>query len=337
MSGRVTTEEARIPEPSLNRINYDRPEDYLILNASLGREDRIREVASTLPAVDAEQTLVAIGRWIQAHLRYDPDAVAGGRSFDTAVDTGSLASCADHAVVFAALARARGIPAVFVKTMDVEWIREFRSTGTCVRWSGHVFLEVFLGGRWRLLDAQALILYDDYDPATRLFPGGRYPYDKGADPAEMVLSFEGERWLRQTRAYFSRFDLSLLPVGEGRTLDGVFVAANSPIYQAIIQRLQELGRAECVCSFNTRFDEHLPRSRGQHLILTCVGDTLVLPESYHARFLPVPVHEIERRMKSEPGGVLRKQLEDGTSVTLIYGRDQVAVLEVIESFQLASG
>ena len=55
------------------------------------------------------------------------------------------------------------------------------------------FLEVFLGGKWQLLNASNLQLYDDYLPSTRILPGNRYAYDKGADPRELVLSPDWER------------------------------------------------------------------------------------------------------------------------------------------------
>ncbi len=233
----------------------------------------------------------------------------------------------------AALARACGIPAVFVKTMDADWIREFRATGTCASWRGHVFLEVHLDGRWQLLDAQALRLYDDYAPAMRMLPGNRYAYDKGADPRQLVLSLDWERWKRQTAAYFGKFDLAQLPVGEGRALDAVYVAANSPVYQAVTRRLQALGRRN-VSSFNTEFERFLRQAQGGDLIITCVGDAVALPEAYHARFLPVSVADLRKRMKAEPGGVLRKQLDDGTRVVLIYGKDVETILETIKRFQL---
>ena len=38
-------------------------------------------------------------------------------------------------------------------------------------WSGHVFLEIFIHGRWVLLDDTAMVLYDDYDPKMRILPG----------------------------------------------------------------------------------------------------------------------------------------------------------------------
>lgn len=80
------------------------------------------------------------------------------------------------------------------------------------------FLEVFVSGSWRLLDASAMKIYDDYEPAMRILPGDRYAYDKGYDPFLLVLSLDWGRWKQQTAAYFSKFDLAQLPVSGGRGL-----------------------------------------------------------------------------------------------------------------------
>jgi hypothetical protein len=327
--------DANVPEPSVNRIHYDRPQDYLVLNESLGDRQRIEKLAGTLKADTPQQTLLAIGRWIQSNLKYDDQAAYAWRNFDTALDTRTCGSCADHALVFAALARACGIPAVFVKSMDADWIYEFRTSGVSDSWRGHVFLEVHLGGRWQLLDAQAMQLYQDYQPAMRILPGSRYAYDKGADPRELVLSLDWERWKQQTIAYFSKFDLSQLPVGRGRALGAVYVAANSPVYQAVTQRLHALGHAS-VYSFNTAFDKYLRQAIGSDLIITAVGTTVVLPEAHHARFLPITVSELTTKLQTEPAGVLRKQLDDGTRVVLIYGKNLDAIQDAIGQFQLTA-
>ena len=112
-----------------------------------------------------------VGRWIEANLRYDAQCAYEWRDFDGVVDLGKYGGCADHAVVFGALARACGIPCVWVKTMDADWIREFTANrGKCSSWRGHVYLEVHLRGRWMLLDASQLVLYEDYRPGERLLP-----------------------------------------------------------------------------------------------------------------------------------------------------------------------
>ncbi len=260
---------APVPDPRFDRIDYGRPQDYLALHASFGNPEHIRTLSASLKADAPERTLLAIGRWIGENLTCDNRAAYAWRDFDRVLDTKVYGGCADHALVFGSLSRACGIPTAWVKTMDADWIREFRANGTCTSWRGHVFLEVHLGGRWRLLDASAMRLYDNYDPSMRILPGGRYAYDKGGDPKEMVLSTDWERWKVQTAKFFGGFDLAKLPVGEGRALGMVYVAADSPVWQAVGRRLKDLGFQSS--SFNTDFDRQLSLARGAELIITCVG------------------------------------------------------------------
>src|SRR5687768_4790241 len=174
LASAVLADDAAPPKPSFERVRYDRPDDYLVPNSSLGDGDRIRAVATTLKRDKRERTLAAIHRWIAANLTYDANAAYEYRDFGQACDGKTYGGCADYAVVFTALSRACGVPTVFVKTMDADWIREFRAAGTCTTWRGHVFLEVFIDGKWKLLEPGRLTMYDDYDPRTRrILPGER--------------------------------------------------------------------------------------------------------------------------------------------------------------------
>ena len=204
------------PAPSFDRVRYDRPDHSLELNPSLGSAERIRAAAAPLKRTTPEKTLAAIHKWVNAELKYDANAAYVYRDFDQACDAKLYGGCADYAVVFTALSRACGIPTVFVKTMDADWIREFRAGGKPSSWRGHVFLEVFVDGKWKLLEPGEPRIYEDYDPKTRrLLPGERWAYDKGADPKEIVLSLDWERWKIQTAAHFKDFDLAQLPPGVG--------------------------------------------------------------------------------------------------------------------------
>jgi hypothetical protein len=325
-------EEAQPPKPAFDRVRYDRPDDYLVLNPSLGDAGRIRAVAAELKRDKPERTLAAIHRWIAANLKYDANAAYEYRDFGQACDGKTYGGCADYAVVFTALSRASGIPTVFVKTMDADWIREFRAAGTCQSWRGHVFLEVFINGKWRLLEPGGLTLYDDYDPATRrVLPGGRWAYDKGADPKQIVLSPDWERWKVQTAAHFKDFDLGQLPAGlgdRGRGLiERVHVAADSPVWQMITEHLGKAGHP--VMSFNTNWDARLAAAKGGDLVITCVGERLVLPPERHD-LLPIPYDEVQAKLESAAAGVERKTAADGTRVVLLYARDVQAMKPLID-------
>jgi hypothetical protein len=199
-----------------------------------------------------------------------------------------------------------------------------------------VFLEVYVDGRWWLLDPEACTLYDEYDPAKRILPGPRYAYDKGSDPRKLVLSPDWEKWKRQTAAYFSKFDVTQLPVGTGRRIaspEDVFIAANSPIWQALTSRCEELGH-RVPRSFNTDFDNCLRMAKGSHLIIACVGNEVVLPEERYDEYLPLSVDELRRKTAAGERGTASRQLEDGTQVLLLYAGDNNAMLELVKTLTL---
>jgi transglutaminase-like putative cysteine protease len=347
-AGATTAPAEAVPTPSTDRVRYDQPERYLVLDPSFGDPQRIRRAAGPLKGATAEASLKAIDAWMRHNLSCDPSLCYAWRNFDDVERTRAFGGCADYAIAFAALARACGVPAVFVKTMDADWIREFRAAGTCRSWRGHVFLEVYVDGRWRLLEPSAMTLYDDYQTTARVLPGNRWAYDKGGDPQALLLSLDWERWKVQTAAHFRNFDLGRLPVsGPGRRLAAtavaatnparrgrLYVAANSPVWQALERRARDEGFG-FIQSFNSDFDKFLPNARGADLVLTCVGARLVLPADHHAELLPVPYAEIQARMKKDGPGTARKTLADGTRVTLVYGRDVEAVLNVVETLKLA--
>lgn len=314
-----------VAEPSFDRIDYRRPELYLTVGKSFGSPELIQKSAAEIGrGKKSEETLTGIGAWIDTHLRSNPDDAYVYRTFDQMLAAGTYGGCADHALIFAALSRTLGIPTVFVKTMDVDWIREFkRAPQEITSWRGHVFLEVYMEGRWKLLDASQMVLYDDYHPKARLLPGARYAYDKGIDPYDVVLSTRWEIWKEQTAKYFGALDTSVLPLGGGRTIAtrNVHVVANRPVWQWVHERLGKLGVGR-VFSFNTDFDEYLPRAKGQWLIVTVVGTTNVLPAKYQATYYPASAEEIARLLTQRSSGRLDRRLQDGTRVTLLYAKDE---------------
>ena len=326
------------PAPSFDRVKYDRPDDYLVLNPSLGDAEHIRTIAAPLKREKPEKSLAAIHKWVNSELKYDANAAYEFRNFDQACAAKLYGGCADYAIVFTALSRACGIPTVFVKTMDADWIRDFRASGKSSSWRGHVFLEVYIDGKWKLLEPGGLTMYDDYDPATRrLLPGDRWAYDKGADPKEIVLSPDWERWKIQTAAHFKDFDLTQLPPGvgdRGRNLaDRVYVAADSPVWQMIDKHLRGAGHK--VRSFNTNWDAELQAAKGGDLVITCVGERLVLPSQRHD-LLPIPYDEIQAKLHATAGGVERKTADDGTRVVLLYTRDVPAMEKLVEELEVES-
>jgi hypothetical protein len=325
------------PKPDFDRVDHGRPKDALDLCPKFGSSAEIRKIAAGLKGAAPLLTIAAIDRWVQGHFAYDADAAYAWRTFAQMKKDATYGGCADHAVLFGSLTRAAGIPTVFVKTMDCDWIRAFVKGAEPETWSGHCFLEVHLDGRWALLDASAMRLYRDYDPSMRILPGPRYAYDKGHDPYAMVKSMRWELWKAQTRAYFRDFDLTKLPVAGGISVSAmprrVFVTANGPYWKWLHARCQALGLPRgAYRSFNHKFDEELRAARGHLLVITSLGGSPVLPPKHHAAYLPLQPDAIAKALKQQAFGSAEKVAGDGTRVVLLYARDGDGMKAAIEAF-----
>ncbi|MHC4890794.1 MAG: transglutaminase-like domain-containing protein [Planctomycetota bacterium] len=321
-----------IPQPRFDRIDYSNPGAYVRLPAGIGNAKHIATIAAQLKRQNPQTCLRAIHQWMSRNLRYNPNAAYHWRNFDQIIDEGTLGGCADHSIVFGALSRSCGIPTVWVKTMDYDWIRDFKRQGPIGTWRGHVFLEVYIRDRWVLLDAQGMILYEDYDRTSHLFPGGRYAYDKGPNPYELILSVRWALWKKQTADYFTSFNVSKLPgFGRGRDISGsgIYIVADSPVWQWLEKACTSQGY-KVRKSFNSEFNRYLPAARSNILILSSVADRLILPDKYHDEYLPITQSRIKARLKTEDYGTARRQLDDGTRVILIFGRDNQSIRRAVE-------
>jgi hypothetical protein len=321
--------------PSTERIDYAHPQRYLAQPPAVGSPQAVRAVAAQIRGATDEARLRAISRFIATRLRVRAETPNTWRTLEQILADGTLASCADTAVVFGTLARALGVPTVWVETMDVDWIRAFKRDpdhpGT---WSGHVFLEAFADGRWRLVDASTGRIYDDYDPRQRLLPGNRWAYDKGDDPSTLLMSLHGQPWRDKTRAHFLAFDARQLPVGAGRPLvRSLFVVADGPIYQWVLDRGEKLG-VRGGHSGNAQFESWLPAAAGHWLVLTVVGKRFVLASEHRDRYSPLSALQVEAALQKQPSGRADRTLDDGTRVVLFYARDEAALRGEIERLTL---
>ena len=280
-------------EPVFDAINYSSPESCLVVAESLGDRDAIKKRASALRAESDSKTLSNVLNWMQT-LRYDANLAYSWRNFDSVANDRCYGGCADYAVACGALLQSAGIPTVWVKTMDVDWIREFKKNGPPKVWSGHVFLEVNLDGKWVLLDPGAAKIYGNYSTKSRILPGNRFAYHKGCDPKNMVMSLQWEPWKKQTERYFEAFDLGLLPVDESSAVSvrqRVHMIANDPWYQIFGDLIRRSGKTEGR-SFNMDYDRLIPLSKGNTILVQTIdGKPIIDVATLRKHFPSVPPTE----------------------------------------------
>ncbi len=318
---------ARAPasEPCVNSIDYANPKRCLEIADSLGKKAAILAQAKKLKGDSETDTLRNVLDWMRQNLKYDGEKAYAWRNYDDVLREKAYGGCADEGIVCGVLLKGAGIPTVWVKTMDVSWIWDFKKGRPFKSWSGHVFLEVFVNGQWMLLDPGARTIYKDYTPKARILPGNRFAYHKGNDPKSMIMSLQWEEWKRQTKDFFRTLDESMLPVDPNNTLSlfrQVYVVGNSPYYQ-IMSEAATVSGLSVAKSFNAEYDTYLPQARGHVLLIeTHKGKPIVSVETID-KFFPGARRGLEGPAKSI-------QIDGTTVVFLEFGK-QLNVLSEEES------
>lgn len=152
-------------------IDYGHPEKYL----APGEQTHISNPAVINALRQKEQSIAHLGAiyfWIK---RQFTTWSAGGQTIgrvtvDQLLTERRLGGCHDWGLVYAAVARQLGYPAVLVDTASIAWARQFQS-GEKGPYVGHVFVEVFVAGKWVLVDStNNWYVEDGYDPANPIIP-----------------------------------------------------------------------------------------------------------------------------------------------------------------------
>jgi len=286
--------------PDVESIDYSNPQKYLVIADSLGDQKAIIEQATKLKGNSEVKTINNVLTWMEQNLKYDDKIAYKWRNYDVVVQSKIYGGCADYGIVCGVLLKGAGIPVVWVKTMDVSWIWGFKKGRPFTSWSGHVFLEVFVNGKWSLLDPGGKKLYQDYSPKMRILPGQRFAYDKGNDPKAMIMSLQWEEWKEQTAAYFKELDESLLPVDEKgfRPLVAwAYIIGNSPYYQVMSQMTAEAGLSVAK-SFNTAYDTYLPEAEGQVLLIETHKGKPIVSQEILEKYFPQAMKGLSRPSKT---------------------------------------
>lgn len=176
-----------------------------VLDQTAGDVEQLKRIATTLRQGRNDDTLKAISEHLRSICVPDKEAFWDSSLRDRRVSSDMLApgsawGCSAHAQVACHLARACGIPAILVKSLNVRWI-DIDNSGDG-RGHGHVWVEVLLHGKACLWDAQSGRLYEDYDPQSDRIEDKRI-YETGG-PNELVLSHHGSEWEAETRRLFPR-------------------------------------------------------------------------------------------------------------------------------------
>lgn len=113
----------------------------------------IKNLAKILKGRDQFDTIFNIFKWIKGNLKFVKSwewrrQNLRKRTAQEIIKSRKVSGCGDKAVIFAVLARANDIPAKIVETLEEEWLIAKVSSPV----SGHVFVDVFINGKWIIAD-----------------------------------------------------------------------------------------------------------------------------------------------------------------------------------------
>jgi len=178
-------------------IDYEHPEVYLAAGPqSEVSAARFAEVAEDLEMERVDlPTIGRLYRWKASRFEH---VSAGGRyvgrrTVGEILEERTLTGCHDHGLLLASLLRKYGVPAILVDATGIDWALRYPEEVTY--FSGHVFVEAFLGGQWMLFDSTSGAYVAEYDPINPVIPltspgepRGYYVMYKGLDPADYGIT-----------------------------------------------------------------------------------------------------------------------------------------------------
>ncbi len=157
--------------PELER-EYRQPELYL----QAGEQSRLPD-PDLLPGIDPDlpplEQLRELFLWL--HEDFSSYSAGGDTIGQTTVEEllelRELGGCHDYGLLFSAGARALGFPAVMVETYRLSWMRAYQEGSLEGGYQGHIFVEVYLGDRWVLVDpVSGWYVAEGYDPGQQVIP-----------------------------------------------------------------------------------------------------------------------------------------------------------------------
>jgi hypothetical protein len=156
------TAEAEETESVLNESEIEVEEElpplavkYLETGKQTSVTPAIQLIADSITGESDQEIAENIISWIQDNLEYnDIDSLAKGSiSTEEIIEKEEFSGCTDFALVFITLARAKEIPAIYVETIQQEFLEKVNS-GEKVDgpFLGHVFADVYVDGAWKAVD-----------------------------------------------------------------------------------------------------------------------------------------------------------------------------------------
>lgn len=161
-----------------NSISILESIEYLKPGPQTEITERIKEIAGTIEGSFEEKisSILDIVSDIKTEQENKND-VFRKRTADQILNDNFVTGCTDVALVFIALSRVLGMPAKYIETIDEPWLQ---NGGESI--VGHVYVKVFDGSRWRIIDPiRKVIDADIQQDKMVIFREGLDSWDIGID------------------------------------------------------------------------------------------------------------------------------------------------------------
>lgn len=186
--------------------DYSKPEIYL--QTKIQTDAKSKKFKDMLTKINDSKDLSTLAEIYKQTSSLPFDNKANPKFSDTVdgiLERNTSSGCTDYGLVFAALSRAKGIPAVFIQTGRIDWIQE-AVKGTDKLMIGHILVEVFVQNTWYLVDSTAGKLYLNYDRNNFNLDDGYVVFAKSLEVSDMGIKSEVDN-TRIMHAQFKNFDV----------------------------------------------------------------------------------------------------------------------------------
>lgn len=171
--------------------------NYLLNVGQSQINDEIRNFCNSIPNITDINPLKVLDQKFYNYFSKDNSTPKFSRSVIDIFESKTFSGCSDIGMMMASILREKGVPTIYVETANVDWLnKEINNLPGSEVMQGHIFLEIFIDGKWFLYDPTFHILYDDYDSNNNNYPRRYYVFAKGENANQLgVFNTKDERYL----------------------------------------------------------------------------------------------------------------------------------------------
>ena len=171
--------------------------DYLINEKQSLIDEKIRNFCSKIPKINNINDLSILDNIFYNYFTHDKTTKKFSRTVIEIFESKTFSGCSDIGMMISSILREKGILTVYVETAKIDWINmALNDLPGNELMQGHIFLEVYINGKWYLYDPTFHIVYDNYDMNNNNYPRNYYVFAKGLNANELgVFNTKDERKL----------------------------------------------------------------------------------------------------------------------------------------------